>query len=147
HMYLGERHEAERSAAEAMALLETLPPSRELAMTYAHMSGMCMLVSDTAQTRLWGERAIALAEHLGDMEIVCSALNSIGCTFLCEDNEAGWAMLERSLQLALAHGYEDHAARAYNNLASNMIDRWAYAQATSYLQDGLAYCAEHDLDT
>ena len=59
----------------------------------------------------------------------------------------GQAKLERSLELALEHGLEKHVARAYVNLATYLVRAHDYAQAASYLEDGMAYCAEHDLDT
>ena len=49
--------------------------------------------------------------------------------------------------LALERGYEDHAARAYDNLGSRAVYARDYARAAHYLQEGIAYCAEHDLDT
>ena len=43
---------------EAVALLETLPPSRELAMAYGNMSQLRMQVSDDAK-RCSGESALS----------------------------------------------------------------------------------------
>jgi DNA-binding CsgD family transcriptional regulator len=144
--YLGKNTEAERYAAEAVEVLETQPPGSELALAYANMSHLRMLASDTPSAVVWGERAIALAERLGDVETVCYALNTIGAGEICAGDEAGRIKLERSLAIALEHGYEDHAARAYINLADNEVAFRHYAQATTYLEQGLAYCAEHDLD-
>jgi DNA-binding NarL/FixJ family response regulator len=145
--YLDKNAEAERYGIQAVEVLETLPPGRELAMAYANMSNLCMVQSNTSQTLVWGERAIALAEQLQDAEPICSALNSIGTAELEENDERGWAKLERSLRIALEHGYEDHVARAYGNLTSNAVRRRKYAEATGYIEHGMAYCAEHDLDS
>ena len=61
--------------------------------------------------------------------------------------EQGRAKLERSLAIALEHGYEEHAARAYANLAI-YSDRHAASmpQAEATYDEGIAYCAERDLD-
>ena len=128
-------------------MLETLPPppGRELAMAYGNLSHLRMLQSDTAQTTLWGERAIELAERLQDAETLSYALNNLGTARLEDGDDEGWTQLERSLQVALEHGYEEHVARAYTNLAANTVARRDYARATDYLQNGLAYCTEHDL--
>src|SRR5256886_12718345 len=55
--------------------------------------------------------------------------------------------LERSLQLALERGWEEHVARAYTNLACCAVMTRDYPLAERFLQEGLAYCAEHDLDS
>jgi DNA-binding CsgD family transcriptional regulator len=145
--YLGKNTEAERYGTQAIEVLETLPHGHELAMAYANLSNLYMVQGNTTQTRVWGERAIALAEQLRDAEPRCSALNSIGTAELEENDERGWAKLEGSLRIALEHGYEDHVARAYGNLTSNALRRRKYAEAIGYIEQGMAYCAEHDLDS
>jgi DNA-binding CsgD family transcriptional regulator len=137
--------EAAYHGMAAVELLETLPPGRELAAAYGNMSQLRLLESDIAAALLWGKRAIALAERLDDSEAMSYALNNVGTAELAVGDEGGQAKLERSLQLALEHGFEDHAARAYANLADEMIKRHDYAQARIYIQDGMAYCAERDL--
>lgn len=143
--FLGKNAEAARHGEAAVELLETLPPGRELAMAYGNMSHLRMLESDNAATLFWGRRAIDLAEQLHDTETLSYALNNIGSALLDERDDAGWAQLERSLALALEHGYEEHAARAYANLAGNKVACHEYSQAADYFQNGIAYCAERDL--
>lgn len=144
--YLGKNVEAERLATEAIELLETLPPGRELARAYSTMSGRRMMMSDPAQAVFWGERAIALAERVGDLETVSAALSNIGCCEMCAGKQGGQASLERSLAISLEQGYESRVAIAYANLVELSVDQHAYAQAEAYLRDALVYCAEHDLD-
>jgi predicted ATPase/DNA-binding CsgD family transcriptional regulator len=144
---LGHKAESERYAEEAIELLKLLPPSRELAMAYGNMSQLRMQVSDDLNALRWGERAIELAERLHDGEIVCYALISIASAEICLGDEKGQARMERGLQLALDNGYEEQVGRAYANLAGVSATQRAYAQASEYLQAGLAYCAEHDLDS
>ncbi len=144
--YMGHRADAERYAEEAVKLLETLPPSRELAMAYGNMSQLRMLVSDDDNALRWGERAIELAERLHENEIVCYALISIGSAEVCMGDEKGQARMARGLRLALDQGYEEQVARAYSNLADISVKQREYAEAADYLQAGLTYCAEHDMD-
>jgi ATP/maltotriose-dependent transcriptional regulator MalT len=49
--------------------------------------------------------------------------------------------------LALAHGLEEHVARAYTNLAWQAFEQRQYPLAARYLDEGIRYCTEHDLDT
>jgi DNA-binding CsgD family transcriptional regulator/tetratricopeptide (TPR) repeat protein len=144
---LGKRGEAEQYAVEAMHLLETLAPSAELAMAYSNRAQLYMLAKDNTEAVRWGERAMVLAESLGDVETLVHALNNVGTAQLyTQDDEQGRAHLERSLRLALERGWEDHASRAYANLASSAVMARDYARAARYLRDGIAYCTEHDLD-
>lgn len=138
--------EAEQYAVEAVHLLETLPSGAELAMAYSNRAQLYMHAHDNAQAVQWGQRAIVLAESLGDLETLVHALDTVGTAQLQGQDEQGRAHLERSLRLALERGWEDHASRAYNNLAWCAVDAHDYKQAARYLQDGIAYCTEHDLD-
>jgi DNA-binding CsgD family transcriptional regulator len=144
--YLGKYIESQQQGLAAVELLETLPPGRALAEAYAYMATVSMVISDTAQAVSWGERAIALAERLGDLETVSSALNSMGAVQMCTGWPGGHATMERALAIALEHGYEEQVARGYSNLANFCVDDRAHDQAERYLRAGLAYCADHDLD-
>jgi hypothetical protein len=143
--FLGNNAEAKRHGLAAVETLETLPPSRELAMAYGNLAHLGTRANDCAETMLWGERAIEMAEGLGDLEAVCYALTSMGVAELANDDEHGRIRLKRSLAVALEHGYEEHAARAYANLAIYHVTSHAYGEADGYLRDGSAYCAERDL--
>jgi DNA-binding CsgD family transcriptional regulator/tetratricopeptide (TPR) repeat protein len=143
--YLGRVAEAEQYGLEAVALLETLPPGSELAMAYSNMAHLLMLLSHNVQAMAWGERAIALAECLHDVETLCYTLNTVGSALLNEGDDRGWAQLERSLALALEHGFDEHVSRAYANFVTTKIECRDYASAAEYCQQGLVYCAEHDL--
>ncbi len=142
----GRNEEAERYGLEAVETLEALPPDRELAMAFANMAHLSTRTTDTAATLLWGERAIALAERLGDHETLTYALNSVGAAEIDSGDERGQPTLERSLEIALEHGYEEHVARAYGNLAICKVGFRHYDEAETYLREGIAYCAERDLD-
>ena len=147
---LGKRAAAEAYANEAVQVLEPLPAGRELAMTYSNKAQLAMLADESAEAIYWGERAIALAEERRDVDILVHALNNVGAAQLADQNAQGWEPLERSLQLALeqgfVEGFEDHAARAYSNLACSAIRARDYPRARGYLEEGIAYCTEHDLD-
>ena len=145
--FLGKSREAEQYAAEAVQLLETLPPDARLAMAYSNRAQLAMLADNTAEAVRWGELAIALAESLGDDETLVHALTNVGTALLTAQDEHGRAYLERSLQLALERGLEEHVARAYTNLACCAVMTRDYPLAERFLQEGLAYCAEHDLDS
>ncbi|HEX6743885.1 MAG TPA: AAA family ATPase [Solirubrobacteraceae bacterium] len=136
---------AEDEARRAVELLERLEPGRELAMAYSNMAQLRMLASDQPGATLWGERALALAERLGETEIVVHALNNVGAAEMEHEIPGGTAKLQRSLALALEAGLEEHVARAYTNLGAGSVAIRAYAVGDRHLDAGIAYCAEHDL--
>jgi DNA-binding CsgD family transcriptional regulator len=145
--YLVRNADAERHSLAAVALLETLPPGRELAETYADLAIRRMVEGDTAGAKHWGGRAITLAEQLGDGETALSAQIAIGSAEMSSGDEGGQGKLERGLRLALEHGYEELVARSYANMTCHLIWRRSFGQATRLLRDGLNYCAEHNLDS
>jgi ATP/maltotriose-dependent transcriptional regulator MalT len=145
--FTGRRTEADEYAAAAVATLEALPPGPELAMAYSNRSQLDMLAHDVDSAVGWALRTIKLAEAIGRSDIVSHALNNLGTARLIAADQAGWDDLERSLQFALAGDFQEHVARAYTNLSSSAVTCRRYERAARYLEDGIAYCEEHDLDS
>ena len=96
--------DARRYAAQAIEVLETHPPGRELAWAYSNQAQLCMLALDVEGARRWAPWAIELGETLGDIEVVAHALNNLGTAALIVDDETGVELLENSLALALGAG-------------------------------------------
>src|SRR5580698_9819982 len=124
----------------AVAILESLPAGRELAMAYSNLSQLHMLADEPKETLLVGEKALALARALGDSEIESHVLNNIGTTKLASEDSSGRADLERSLALALEGGFHEHAARAYSNMATCATRARDFGRARRYFAEGIAYC-------
>jgi hypothetical protein len=98
----GARADAERYAADAVAVLEPLGPGPELAMAYSTLAQLHMLAFERAGAETWGGKAIALAERLGNTEILVHALTNVGTAQLGSLSvEPGRTTLERALRLAL----------------------------------------------
>ena len=146
HWYRGEAELAGRYGMEAIATLEQLPHSSELAMAYSLRSQHEMLQDRPQGAIEWGQRALALAAELGDVETRIHALNNVGTVRLFGGDPAGQAMLEESLALALKHGYHEHAARCFTNLTECAVTAKRFALAERVVSDGIAFDTEHDLD-
>ena len=139
---------ADRYAAMAVALLEPLAPGRELAWAYSNLSQLHMLADEPEEAIVAGGKALALARTLDDAEIESHALNNVGTTKLAAQDSSGRADLERSLALALAGGcssFQEHAARAYGNLATSAARARDFTRARHYFSEGIAYCEKRDL--
>jgi DNA-binding CsgD family transcriptional regulator len=146
--FLGRNEDAFRQARQSLAILEDLTPGPPLAWAYANLAQLHVLAGHPAEARDWGGRAIALVERLDQREVLCHALNSVGLAlWYHESDDAGEALLERSLALALEMQREDQVARAYTNLASRNVAHFRLGAARLHLEAGLAYSAEHDLDS
>jgi DNA-binding CsgD family transcriptional regulator/tetratricopeptide (TPR) repeat protein len=133
------------AARKAIEILEALPPSSELATAYNSRATRHLMDFDLAGTREWCGKAIALAERLGDTDMVIGALRNVATVEMLHERPEGREKLLQSLQTALEHGAEAHAAVAYCNLASTCHDIRDYDSALAYLEAGRAYCDEHDL--
>jgi DNA-binding CsgD family transcriptional regulator len=144
--FAGRQAEAECYCVEAIRVLESLQPSPVLAMAYCDRAGLDMESHDNDSAIEFAHRSIALAERWTDHLILSSALNILGTARLIIGDDSGWADLERSLQLALANGFQQQTASAYTDLAAMAVSRRQYREAAGFLSAGLAYCEERDLD-
>ena len=144
--FLSHKEEAESYGLDAVTILETLPPSQELAMAYSNRAQLHMLADEGQEAVLWGSRAIELAEKLGATETLVHALNNVGSAELFMRNENGRIKLEESLRLALANNLQDYVARAFTNLVCYAVRDKNYPLAMRYLNDLIAYSTEHGLE-
>ncbi len=144
--FSGRTEEAEPLAREAVALLETLPAGRELAMAYNTISQRRMVVEDGEAAVAWGNRALELARELGDPEAEVYALTNIGAAeFQAPGGQA--TALEQALELATQAGLEEYAGRAFLLLVHVALHNRAYGVVRRYLATGLRYCSARGLDT
>lgn len=138
---------ADRYAAEAIETLTPLPKSRELAMAFSNLAQLHMLGRGSADAVLWGNKAVALARELGDTEIESHALNNVGTARVQLEDLGGLDDLQRCLRLALEGGFQEHAARAYTNLATLATHTLRdYKSARRHFAEALAYCEARDLE-
>ncbi|MGK9166079.1 AAA family ATPase [Inquilinus limosus] len=143
----GEVRQAGDCVDEAVRELERLPPGPELAMAYSVRSQLHMQHSNVDAAVEWGRRAIDLADRLGDVETRVHALNNVATALLFVDRPGGREMMEESLALALEHGFHEHAARAYMNLAEYAVVFKDFTLAERVLAEGIAFETRHDLDS
>jgi DNA-binding CsgD family transcriptional regulator len=143
---VGETGEAERVTAEAIEILEALPPSRELARAYRMRAALHMFNRDVAEAVAWGEKAIDMAARFHDYDSMAGAYNAIGSAQIVVDYERGREALKRSLEIARQAGIDYQVANAYTNLGSASGEVYHFLDADGDLAAGIAYCIERDLD-
>ena len=145
HWWDGNRQAAEAAAARAIAVLEALPPGRQLAMAYSNQGQLDILAYRAEAAIGWAGRAIELARRLDDQETLTHALTSIGSARLYRGDPGGRAELEQGFEAAVAAGLEDHAARALINLATTTAEVLDYRHARPDLDRALAFVQAHEL--
>jgi DNA-binding CsgD family transcriptional regulator/tetratricopeptide (TPR) repeat protein len=145
HWKSGQRELADRHVQDAIALLETLPPSSDLAMAYSARSQLAMTGDLIEEALEFGRRALELAAQFGDHGVRSHALNNIGSAMLNAGDPDGIVKLEQSLAVALEHNMQNHAGRAYANLVSVAVRQHLSGPVTRYIPEGIEYCEEHEV--
>ena len=138
--------EAVVAAEAAVSVLEALGPSVELVRAYATSANQRMLYSDHDAAIGLALRAHALATRFEATDVLSDALNTQAASRAAKGLD--WAgRMRRALEIALAGGHHQEAARAYTNLCGIHADKREFAEVEWYLAAALAYCEEHDITT
>jgi DNA-binding CsgD family transcriptional regulator/tetratricopeptide (TPR) repeat protein len=139
--------EANAAAEAALAILEPLGPSTELARAYASVASTRMVnyVHDEA-IRL-ARHAQAIAAPLDALDVLSDALNTEGCAAFSIGDDDWTGPLTRALDIAISNGLDEQAGRAFTNLFGMHIAQLEFAAANRYLESGIAFCDEHDIST
>jgi DNA-binding CsgD family transcriptional regulator len=146
--FLGKKQQADSHAAKAVHILEPLGKNDELAMAYSNKAQLHALSQQSGEAIVFGKKAAALAESLGNTEILVHALNNIGLAEMeYSYNADGETKLLRSLALSLENRFEEHAARAYTNLGCRATEHKLYEKGKKFFTDGISYTSDHDLDS
>src|SRR5262249_5506252 len=131
---------------EALDVLSPLGEDDELAMALSNRSQLHMLAQEHASCVALGERAVDMARRLESFDVLSHALNNVGSSWMHNDPARGRRLQEESLAIALEHDLHEHAARAFTNLACCAIQARDYSYARRWLDTGINYSVERDLD-
>ena len=143
--YLAARiDDARATALEAVSVLERFPAGRELVLAYANLAHLAQIDLRIDSALAWGRRAVALGQEVGAGHFVIDALISMGIAEAVAGR--GSARLQQALELARAQGTDDCVARLYGGLAFAAVRQRDWASADRWLEEGLRYATERDLD-
>jgi DNA-binding CsgD family transcriptional regulator/tetratricopeptide (TPR) repeat protein len=144
----GNGAEAVATGDRAIAVLETQPEGRELAMALSGRSQLAMLAERHEEAIALGHRAIELGRRIGDDETVAHAMTNVGTALLGgPDHERGRALVDEAFALAVAAGHDDHAARALVNVATSTLVRHRDdPRVADDLERALAFATARNLD-
>jgi len=134
------------TAREAAALFEDLPGPL-LAIACDLCAAMSIISEDRAATESWARRALEHAEEADLPHIAASALGCLGAAQALQGMPRGAERLEQSLAMAeQLPGAEDLVGRTHVLLAMAGSRKRSLEMMERYVEPGLAYCAERDLD-
>jgi DNA-binding CsgD family transcriptional regulator/tetratricopeptide (TPR) repeat protein len=142
----GRGAEARVAGSEAVAILEQLPPGRELAWAYMNQGFQCRTLHDLDEALAWATRAADLARTLDDPETENASLLSLGIAEALLDRDARATTLERAFELAREHARHQLAGDCLENLGKIALQRRAYREAEAYFETASEFCARHGLD-
>ncbi len=145
--FLGDHKYARQCAQEALDVLTPLGEDEELVWALSNRAQLHMLAHEHDACMTAGMPAITLARRLGSVEVLSHALNNVGSSLVEAGDLSGREMQQESLALALDHDLHEHAARAFTNLAICSIHTRDYDYARRWLDRGINYCYERDLDS
>ena len=141
------RGDAILAAAEAaVAILEPLGPTAELAAAYGNLAAFQNHPGRGDIVVPFAQRAQELAVRFGVPAVQSrAATTEAQAVWLAGGN---WEpVLRRALSIALENGIGYEAGFAYTNLHELHCGNRDYAKADPYFHDGVAYCEDHDLGT
>ncbi len=145
HWWTGNRDRALASGTAAIAVLESIAPSAELAMAYSNLAQLHMLAHEADPAVTWATQAIETARAVGDKGAEAHALNNLGSARIRTGDQVGWDVLRESLALSLAEGLDEHAARAYSNLGWTLLDVRDYPGAAQLVEEGIAFTSGREI--
>jgi DNA-binding CsgD family transcriptional regulator/tetratricopeptide (TPR) repeat protein len=137
--------EASQAVHEAVAVLDALPPSKELAWAYGSLAVDDMILGRTNEATLaYLGKAWDIGERLGYPDLVSFVLNATGL-YLVDAGQGGLPELEEGLLLALEADLPEAAGRAYSSLMEAATKLHRFPDAERYYAEGLAYCERSEL--
>jgi DNA-binding CsgD family transcriptional regulator/tetratricopeptide (TPR) repeat protein len=131
---------------QAVATLEPLGPTPELAAAYAGHSMMAQVQGELDLCLALAARAQQLADQLGLPTVLSDALNNEAYGLAAAGRE--WQpTMKQAAQVAMDVGAVEQVARAYANSQELLVEQMRIPEALQNYPAALAYCDERDMST
>ncbi|MFN8597913.1 MAG: AAA family ATPase [Anaerolineae bacterium] len=134
-----DRAQSSQHYRQALAILEPLGDSVELAHAYGGLSTIYLLADELDEALAWGQRALVLGERLTAEDVIVHALNNLGTALSYTQPERGVALIQESLRRALAADLPHAVCRGYANFADALRHLDRYPEAHDAYQAFVAY--------
>ncbi|MEU7608150.1 AAA family ATPase [Micromonospora sp. NPDC049204] len=144
HQFMaGETDAAERTAGEAVRILENGADDAAAAHALLYQGAILALTDDFARAVTALESARKRAGRAGRTDLDTLCLNYLGIARIEVGDAGGLAMLRQSVDTARADGLLEYVARGYTNLGEMLFRMGALAEAAGCVRAGLAFAEEH----
>ena len=145
----GRGHEARRVAAEAVAVLESVPPGAELAKAYENTAFLHRMNADLVTARVWTVRGRTLAHELElpDGKVLDWVEGAGALLNLASGSDRGVEEVEQRIAIARHGGRDDEAAGLTLVLVMTLAFRKPLSLARRHIEEGLVLARNvgHDL--
>lgn len=143
---IGAKAECEQALEAALAVLEALPPSPLLMVTYKTKALLYLYSAKDTLAIPLAERALSVARQIEDESVIGSAYEGLGICWLGTDPARACAYLEQSFALQREAKVDIRFAGICANLSSVYSEYYQFKDAERVLAEGLAFVAERDQD-
>jgi DNA-binding CsgD family transcriptional regulator len=138
---MGRVPEARHAAQTGVAILEELPPGRELALAYAGRASFETLAEDREAAKLWADKAIAT----GDPAAIETSLVTLAALDVLRGSPDARRRLEHMLADALERGSDNDIGRLYLVNGMGACRERSLDRMEGLVRSALAFCEERDL--
>jgi DNA-binding CsgD family transcriptional regulator/tetratricopeptide (TPR) repeat protein len=145
HWVLGAKEEAESLAHRAISVFEEIAARPDLIQAYLSLAISAHGAEALDAACSWAGRGLQVAEELGDRAGLIAARVHLAAAEFMRLRPGAREELEQTLALARREGFEYSAAYAFCYLARGAMRTPDYVLAAAYVDEGIAYCTEHDL--
>ncbi|MCH8991357.1 MAG: AAA family ATPase, partial [Acidobacteria bacterium] len=114
----GRPEAADACIAEAVTILESSPPSGDLAFAVSVRAWLSMIRGDYVRAIELADRALGLAEETGDEPTMIHSLNTKGTATYSRGDADGFRLLEEARRRAQQGGYRHEETLALINMAA-----------------------------
>jgi DNA-binding CsgD family transcriptional regulator/tetratricopeptide (TPR) repeat protein len=142
--WLARGEEARETVQQALAVLEPLGPTSELARTLKQLSAAAMMRGEHRSALEYADRAAALAEQLDLPDVLSDVLDTRACSMLALGQD--WVpVMQRALDVGVAAGCHEQVGRAYSNHYAGLISTGRAADGEGLFLDAQKYCEDHEV--
>lgn len=143
----GKRKEGTKFLEEALSLLESIPPTATLAVTYSLRIKLYMADSDYPQAIATGQRALSISQSLKAEEAMAQSMTYLGTAMLRAQQLEGKKLLVDGIALGREKGYFKSTSDAYHNLVEALLKQGMLLEAEQSCAEGLNYSGQFDIST
>ncbi len=133
----GRTAESDSLSRDAVALLEPLPPSGELAAAFLRVAENCTAAARSSEAIVWGQRALALSERLGATEIAIGAATTMAVA------QADYAAVLACRERARRDGFVEQTGGIGLALTGLAVEQRWLPLARTHLDEAIAYAGDH----